>query len=227
MHRLVKPYHQMGGHNRTPGNTAVSGGKPWFDPTSFANPVEPKYTTDAVALRHRCCRLSATPSRNEFRGPGLTYINASIFRSFHVYRESAFQIRFEAFNVLNHPILTNPNRPSVAARSAISPPLAPLLRPLRACCSSPGASTSRSSSIAVEQPHRPPPRKLRKHPELPVFSQEAGTGGYFFRSAVHRPIARPSTFIRPFAESPSTHPSNVAVTAPGCSGHVPLTLSST
>jgi hypothetical protein len=47
--------------------------------------------------------------RNAFRGPGMTYINASVFRSFHVYRESAFQIRFEAFNVLNHPILTNPN----------------------------------------------------------------------------------------------------------------------
>jgi hypothetical protein len=48
-------------------------------------------------------------NRNGFRGPGVTYINASVFRSFHVYRESAFQIRFEAFNALNHAILTNPN----------------------------------------------------------------------------------------------------------------------
>jgi hypothetical protein len=47
--------------------------------------------------------------RNEFTGPGQTYINTSIFRSFHVWRETAFQVRFEAFNVLNHPILTNPN----------------------------------------------------------------------------------------------------------------------
>ena len=26
--QLIAPYHQLGGHNRTPGNTAVSGGKP-------------------------------------------------------------------------------------------------------------------------------------------------------------------------------------------------------
>jgi hypothetical protein len=38
---LVAPYHQLGGHNRTPGNNAISGGKPWFDPASFANPVQP------------------------------------------------------------------------------------------------------------------------------------------------------------------------------------------
>ena len=62
------------------------GGKAWFDPTSFAN-----------------------ITRNAFRGPGQTYVNASVFRSFHVYKEAAFQIRFEAFNVLNHPILNNPN----------------------------------------------------------------------------------------------------------------------
>jgi hypothetical protein len=103
--QLVAPYHQLNGHNRTPGNSAVSGGKAWFDPTSFANPTEPTYTptqspADIVAP------VFGNTSRDEFRGPGSTYINASVFRSFHIYRESAFQIRFEAFNVLNHPILT-------------------------------------------------------------------------------------------------------------------------
>lgn len=106
--QLVAPYHQLSGHNRTVGNSAVSGGRPWFDPTSFANPVEPAYTptqtpSDIVAP------VFGNTTRNKFTGPGQTYINASIFRSFHLYRESAFQIRFEAFNVLNHPILTNPN----------------------------------------------------------------------------------------------------------------------
>ncbi len=105
---LVKPYHQLGGHNRTPNNTAVSGGKPWFDPTSFANPTQPKYTA-TMTPSEIASPIFANITRDAFRGPGQTYINASIFRSFHVYKESAFQIRFEAFNVLNHPILTNPN----------------------------------------------------------------------------------------------------------------------
>ncbi len=106
--QLVKPYHQLGGHNRTPNNSAVSGGKAWFDPTSFANPTQPAYnkfqTPSEIASP-----VFGNTTRDSFRGPGQTYINASIFRSFHVYKEAAFQIRFEAFNVFNHPILSNPN----------------------------------------------------------------------------------------------------------------------
>jgi hypothetical protein len=33
--------------------------------------------------------------RNQFRGPGQTVIDASVFRGFHMYRESQFQIRFK------------------------------------------------------------------------------------------------------------------------------------
>ena len=51
----------------------------------------------------------ANTHRNEFRGPGQSLVNASLFRAFHIYHESEFQIRFEAFNLLNHPQLTNPN----------------------------------------------------------------------------------------------------------------------
>jgi hypothetical protein len=96
---LVKPYVQLGGHNRTVGNSAISGGQAWFDPSSFQDPVE------TVGNIH-----FGNTHRNEFRGPGVTNMNASIFRGFHVYRESEFQVRVEAFNVLNHPQLTsNPN----------------------------------------------------------------------------------------------------------------------
>jgi hypothetical protein len=98
---LIAPYHQLGGHNRSPGNTRVSGGRPWFDPTSFANPVQPSGNTQPHF---------GNTHRNEFRGPGVTNVNASVFRSFHIYRESEFQVRMEAFNLLNHPDLTsNPN----------------------------------------------------------------------------------------------------------------------
>ena len=46
--------------------------------------------------------------RNQFRGPGQSVFNASIFRSIHLYRESEFQIRFEAFNLFNHALLNAP-----------------------------------------------------------------------------------------------------------------------
>jgi hypothetical protein len=98
---LVAPYHQIGGHNRTPGNTAVSGGKAFFDPTSFANPTEPTYTSTQLPSSIVAPNFGNT-HRNEFRGPGQTLLNASVFRSFHLYRESDFQVRVEAFNALNH-----------------------------------------------------------------------------------------------------------------------------
>jgi hypothetical protein len=116
--QLIKPYHQLGGHNRTPGSTVVSGGNPWFDPTSFANPVQPTYTATQVPSTILPPVFGNT-YRNEFRGPGVTSINASVFRGFHIYRESEFQIRVEAFNALNHPQLTtNPNATVPTASAA-------------------------------------------------------------------------------------------------------------
>jgi hypothetical protein len=106
---LVKPYHQLGGHNRTPGNSSVSGGLAWFDPTAFANPAEPTYSATQTPASIVAPRFGNT-HRNEFRGPGVTNVNASVFRSFHVFRESEFQIRVEAFNLLNHvELVSNPN----------------------------------------------------------------------------------------------------------------------
>jgi hypothetical protein len=97
---LVKSYLQLGGHNRTPGNTAIDGGNAWFDPTSFANPTPNPDGTPRFGNTHR----------NEFRGPGITDINASVFRGFHIFRESELQVRVEAFNLLNHPqLIANPN----------------------------------------------------------------------------------------------------------------------
>ena len=114
--QLIAPYHQLGGHARSAGSP-VSGGQTWFDPTSFANPVEPQYTNPSAPGYVNCsvpsCMVSPTfgnTRRNEFRGPGVTNINASITRDFKVWRESAFQIRVEAFNLLNHAeLVSNPN----------------------------------------------------------------------------------------------------------------------
>ena len=106
--QLIAPYHQLGGHNRTPGNSAVSGGRAWFDPTSFANPVEP-----AATLAGNPTSVSpnfGNTRRNEFRGPGVTNVNASLSRSIKIYRESEFLFRVEAFNLVNHAeLVSNPN----------------------------------------------------------------------------------------------------------------------
>jgi len=106
--QLIGPYIQQRGHNRTFGNSAVSGGRPWFTPGAFASVTEPTYTAAETPGQIAIPVLPNT-GRNEFRGPGTSLINASLFRAFHIYRESEFQIRFEAFNVTNHPQLTNPN----------------------------------------------------------------------------------------------------------------------
>jgi hypothetical protein len=102
--QLVKPYHQLSGHNRgAAGGSALSGGKGWFDPSSFANPAEP--TATVAGNPGNAPPTLPNTYRNEFRGPGASNFNASVFRAFHLYRESEFQIRFEAFNVLNHALL--------------------------------------------------------------------------------------------------------------------------
>ncbi|HSY69346.1 MAG TPA: TonB-dependent receptor, partial [Edaphobacter sp.] len=114
--QLVAPYHQLSGHARSAGSP-VSGGQTWFDPTSFANPVEPQYTNPSAPGYVNCsvpsCMVSpnfGNTRRNEFRGPGVTNINASVTRDFKVWRESAFQVRVEAFNLLNHAeLVSNPN----------------------------------------------------------------------------------------------------------------------
>ncbi|MGB6610079.1 MAG: TonB-dependent receptor [Acidobacteriaceae bacterium] len=102
---LVAPYHQLGGHSRIAGDP-VSGGKIWFDPSSFANPTQPTYTATETPSQITPPDFGTT-NRNEFRGPGVSYANASLFRSFTIYHESQFQIRFEAFNVANHALLNS------------------------------------------------------------------------------------------------------------------------
>jgi hypothetical protein len=116
---LVAPYKQLSGHAQSSGSP-VSGGTPWFDPTSFKDPQEPQYTNPTGANYVNCsvpsCMVAphfGNTHRNEFRGPGTTLVNASIFRGFHIYRESEFQVRVEAFNLLNHPILPTPNNVTV------------------------------------------------------------------------------------------------------------------
>jgi hypothetical protein len=105
---LIAPYHQLGGHSRTAGSP---GGGLWFDPTSFqTGTIEPSTAGCVAGQVCNVVPVFGNTHRNEFRGPGVTNVNASVFRSFHIFKESQFQIRAEAFNLLNHALLnSNPN----------------------------------------------------------------------------------------------------------------------
>ncbi len=109
----IAPYHQLGGHARTAAlngvpQSNVTGGQPWFDPTSFISPANlpatvagnPGNISPSIGNTHR----------NQFRGPGVTNVNASATRSFKIWRETELQFRVEAFNLLNHAeLVSNPN----------------------------------------------------------------------------------------------------------------------
>ena len=104
--QLIAPYKLLKGHARTVGSP-VSGGKTWFDTTSFANPTEPKMDSSNTS---NAPMVFGNTHRNQFRGPGTSNVNASIFKGFRVYRESEFKAGVEVFNVFNHAYL-NLNSP--------------------------------------------------------------------------------------------------------------------
>ncbi len=74
----------------------------WFNPKAFAAPAA---CAPAVALP---CAVGDT-QRNQFRGPGYFSDNISLFKSFPIYRESALEARFDAFNLTNTPAFGLPN----------------------------------------------------------------------------------------------------------------------
>ncbi|MGH9659958.1 MAG: hypothetical protein ACRD96_15520, partial [Bryobacteraceae bacterium] len=78
-------------------NVAILGrvgrGNSYFDPDAFAAVSEVRF---------------GTTGRNILRGPGLTNLDASIFRDFPLTERFKLQFRAEAFNVSNTPAFNNP-----------------------------------------------------------------------------------------------------------------------
>jgi hypothetical protein len=62
----------------------------WFNRTAF---IAPSQTSFAVGNERR----------GVINGPGFNRVDFAAFRSFKLYKELAFQVRGEAFNVINHP----------------------------------------------------------------------------------------------------------------------------
>lgn len=65
----------------------------WFNPGAFKNPAAGNF---------------GTSSRNLLRGPGVGSLDASVFKNTKFERFN-IQLRFESFNVLNHPVFSAPN----------------------------------------------------------------------------------------------------------------------
>jgi hypothetical protein len=68
----------------------------WFDPTAFS------VSRLAGCVSPGPCLVGNT-QRNQFRGPGYLSDNLSLFKSFPLFRESALEARFDAFNLTNTP----------------------------------------------------------------------------------------------------------------------------
>lgn len=76
----------------------------WFNNAAFATPPAGNF---------------GNSSRNMLRGPGIAALDASIFKTTK-FEHLELQLRFESFNVLNHPVFSNPNTSvTVAAGQAI------------------------------------------------------------------------------------------------------------
>jgi hypothetical protein len=77
------------------GQTQVHTRQHWFNQTAFLAPAPGTFRV-------------GNERRGVVNGPGFYRIDVGLFRNFRVYRESTFQLRGEAFNVLNHTNWGNP-----------------------------------------------------------------------------------------------------------------------
>ena len=75
---------------------------PWFNTSVFSVP------SGCVGLSPCTYPVLGNTARNQFRGPGYIQDNASLFKKFNVYRESALEFRIDAFQLSNTPQFGQP-----------------------------------------------------------------------------------------------------------------------
>ncbi len=105
----------------------------WYNPCAFANPLA---STQQIGLSGQHYSAFADPSqtniipntlvgaaalpyvgspRGQTYGPGYDRIDMSLFKDFHVFRESALQFRADAFNLLNTPAYGDPSNTGISS----------------------------------------------------------------------------------------------------------------
>ncbi|WP_083350689.1 TonB-dependent receptor [Terriglobus roseus] len=97
----------------------------YFRPITDANfpltPSGPLFVGTGTARRAIIPAALGTLGRNSITGPGEVNLDLSISRTLPIYKEAKFQIRLDAFNVLNHVNLQFPNTSLTATVSGTTP----------------------------------------------------------------------------------------------------------
>jgi len=84
----------------------------WFDKTPFSQPAGCPQAVPPSTVPPPCTPQNVglgNTGRNQFRGPGYIQDNASLFKSFNIYRETTLETRIDAFQLSNTPQFSNPN----------------------------------------------------------------------------------------------------------------------
>jgi hypothetical protein len=96
-------------------NSTISG--TWGQPSGCTG-ATPGSLSGSVYTPSTCTSPGlGNTGRGQFRGPGYIQDNASIFKKFTIYRESAVEIRVDAFQLSNTPQFGNPNTSGVTSAS--------------------------------------------------------------------------------------------------------------
>ncbi len=103
----------------------------WYNPCAFANPIPgnaiaPVGTPVGTGgyqfygpVTDQASAIALLGGRsNVLYGPGYYTVNTSLFKSFATFREQSLQFRVDAFNLLNHPTLNNPNNNGNSSNSS-------------------------------------------------------------------------------------------------------------
>jgi hypothetical protein len=104
----------------------------WYNPCAFANPlpgdlIAPPGTTPgpgnsyqfASPVTSEADAIALLGGRsNTIYGPGYYTVDMSLFKNFTTYHEEFLQFRADAFNLLNHPTLNNPNNNGNSSNSS-------------------------------------------------------------------------------------------------------------
>jgi hypothetical protein len=85
----------------------------WYNPCAFANPLPGSVSTalpKGTIISGAAASIPYLGGRsNLVYGPGYNRVNLSLFKNFTTFHEQHFQLRADAFNLLNHPTLANPS----------------------------------------------------------------------------------------------------------------------